>query len=63
MLTPYTGNDYLASREMSEKLANEIRRYWRQRGKEINIWIERELLSEVQGKKRYYFTIRSNLGE
>lgn len=63
MLTPYTGNDYLASRETSEKLANEIRRYWRQRGKEINIWIERELLSEVQGKKRYYFTIRSNLGE
>lgn len=61
MITQYTGIDYLSSRENSEKLANDIRRYWRKRGREIHIWVERELLSEVGGKKRYYFTVRSNL--
>lgn len=62
-LYPYTGLDYVGSRDDSEKLAQEIRSYWRKRGREIFIWVERELWSEIQGKKRYYYTIRSNLTE
>jgi len=60
-LHPYTGLDYIGSRDDSEKLAQDIRSYWRKRGKEISIWVERELWSEIQGKRRYYYTIRSNL--
>jgi len=60
-LYPYTGMDYIGSREASEKLANELRSYWRKRGREIQVWVEREPWGENQGKKRYYYTIRSNL--
>lgn len=34
--------DFLASKFHSQMLANRIRAYWRKRGIEVNVWIEKE---------------------
>ena len=34
--------DYLGSKFHSQILANRIRAYWRKRGIEVNVWVEKE---------------------
>lgn len=34
--------DYLGSKFHSQMLANRVRAYWRKRGHEINVWVEKE---------------------
>ena len=35
-------SDYLGSKFHSERLAAGIRAYWRKRGREVNVWVEKE---------------------
>ena len=58
---PYSGIDYLSSASNSESLCRAIRSAWRKRGHEIDVWIEREFLGVVQGKKRFIYVVRSSL--
>ena len=58
---PYTGIDYLGSSSNSESLCRTIRAYWRKRGLDVEVWVERDLLCIVAGKKRWIYTVRSSL--
>lgn len=44
--------DYLSSKFHSERLASTVRGYWRKRGVEAKVWVEKEGMSYV---------VRSNL--
>lgn len=58
---PYSGIDYLGSSSNSESLCRTIRAYWRKRGLDADVWVDREVLCIVAGKKRYIYTVRSSL--
>ena len=58
---PWSGIDYLGSLSNSELLCRNIRSFWRRKGHEIDVWVEREYLCTVAGKKRYIYTVRSSL--
>lgn len=58
---PYTGIDYLGSASNSELLCRTIRSYWRQRDHDVDVWVERQFLAVIQGKKKYLYVVRSDL--
>lgn len=58
---PYSGIDYLNSLSNSETLCRTIRAYWRKKGHEVDVWVEREPMGSVQGKKKFIYVVRSTL--